>query len=122
MTLDVGDGRLRADRERQQELRERAIVEAHRSSTPLEVAVIFSVAFAIPAAAAWGLIGFGIAALLGGVMWLFERRRQRAQAREGLVRLWRAIQEARCLDDAREAARQALADLGVAVGPAAPGR
>jgi len=122
MTLDAGDGRLRAERERQQELRERAMVEAHRSSTPLEVAVMFAVAFAIPGAAAWGFLGFGIAALLGGAMWLFERRRQRAMARDGLVRLWRAIEDARCLDDAREAARQVLAELDVAVRPAAPGR
>lgn len=122
MALDIGDGRLRADRDRQQELRDRSIVEAHRSSTPLEIAVIVGGAFAVPAMAAWGLVGLGLAVLLGGAMWLFERRRQQTQAREGLAQLWRAIEEACCLDDVREAARHALSDLDASRRPTASGR
>jgi hypothetical protein len=111
MSFEIGNGPLRADRERQQELRERAILESRRASVPLEVAAIVGVAFAVPAMAAWGLPGLALAAVLGGAMWLFERGRRRAVQRESLAQLWRSIEDACCIDDVRDAARRALAEL-----------
>ncbi len=44
-------------------------------------------------------------------MWLFERGRRQAMERESLTQLWHAIEDACCLDDVREAAREAVAEF-----------
>ncbi len=109
--MGVGSTPVRVEMQRQNELRERSVAAARRPASPLEVAILVAVAFAIPAASAWGLAGIALSVALGGAMWLFERGRRRALQRESLLQLWRAIEDACCLDDVRAAARDAARDF-----------